>query len=115
MKTKKLDRCPRCKGSLMREKDQYGLYEQCMQCGYIHDLPTMNSVDKQRNEGENIASKLVTADISDREPRCTPQLANDYSYIETLKLPPELLSVLNDLLKARQKKNRIKVCDPQLP
>ncbi len=30
--------CPRCHGDLMIDKDQYGWYEECMQCGYSKDL-----------------------------------------------------------------------------
>lgn len=30
--------CPRCHGDLMIDKDQYGWYEECMQCGYSRDL-----------------------------------------------------------------------------
>ena len=30
--------CPKCKGNLIIDSDQYGWYEQCMQCGYLSDL-----------------------------------------------------------------------------
>ncbi len=36
MKTKiLLDSCPRCKGDLFLDHDDYGWYWQCLQCGYI--------------------------------------------------------------------------------
>jgi DNA-directed RNA polymerase subunit M/transcription elongation factor TFIIS len=38
MTIQKLENCPKCKGHLIIEKDNYGLYQQCLQCGYIHDL-----------------------------------------------------------------------------
>jgi len=35
----KLKGCPKCKnGDVMLEKDQYGWYDYCIQCGYLHDL-----------------------------------------------------------------------------
>ena len=33
--------CPRCKGNVYLEKDTYGWYEQCLQCGYSRDLDTL--------------------------------------------------------------------------
>lgn len=40
----KKEACPRCqKGDIALDKDQYGWYEYCLQCGYVHDLP--DSVD----------------------------------------------------------------------
>jgi uncharacterized protein (DUF983 family) len=36
----KIEGCPRCKnGKLSLEKDFYGWYEYCLQCGYTRDLP----------------------------------------------------------------------------
>ncbi len=34
----KLNGCRRCKGDLVIEKDVYGWYEECVQCGYTHDI-----------------------------------------------------------------------------
>jgi DNA-directed RNA polymerase subunit M/transcription elongation factor TFIIS len=30
--------CPRCNGDLFIDRDQYGLFLQCLQCGYLRDL-----------------------------------------------------------------------------
>ncbi len=30
--------CPRCRGDVLIERDQYGWYEYCIQCGYQRDL-----------------------------------------------------------------------------
>ena len=31
--------CPKCgKGDLIQEKDSYGWYRQCVQCGYLQDF-----------------------------------------------------------------------------
>jgi DNA-directed RNA polymerase subunit M/transcription elongation factor TFIIS len=46
-----LNSCPRCQGDMVLDnKDQYGWYEQCLQCGYIHDLETIVQVDPQSVE-----------------------------------------------------------------
>lgn len=33
-----LKACPKCKGDLFLDKDHYGKYQSCIQCGYIKDL-----------------------------------------------------------------------------
>jgi len=100
----RLDRCPKCKGFLMREKDRYGLYEQCMQCGYIHDLQILGWVDNQKAEEKREEEAVVcaTAESSNDEPQNTPQLT-EYSHIEYLTVPPNLQLILNHLVKERQK------------
>ena len=40
--------CPRCKGDVIIDRDQYGWYEQCIQCGYISDLKNMAEVRQLR-------------------------------------------------------------------
>lgn len=30
--------CPRCKGDVWLDRDEYGWYEECLMCGYTHDL-----------------------------------------------------------------------------
>ena len=40
--------CPRCKGDIMlANKDQYGWYEQCLQCGYVRDPEIIVQVERQ--------------------------------------------------------------------
>jgi len=34
----KLKSCPRCKGDVLLDRDQYGWYHYCLQCGYVCDL-----------------------------------------------------------------------------
>lgn len=48
MKILRLKSCPRCKGDVILDKDQYGWYEQCIQCGYEHDVESVLSAQKQR-------------------------------------------------------------------
>ena len=31
--------CPRCKGDVYVNKDTYGLFMECLQCGFSKDLP----------------------------------------------------------------------------
>ena len=35
----KLKGCPRCQGTLNLASDMYGRYVNCLQCGFIRDLP----------------------------------------------------------------------------
>ena len=42
----KLKSCPRCKGDVMLDRDQYGWYEQCMQCGYLCDVKSIVDVSQ---------------------------------------------------------------------
>ncbi len=30
--------CPKCHGDLIVDKDQFGWYEECIQCGYNRDM-----------------------------------------------------------------------------
>ena len=36
----KLRGCPRCRGDMFLEKDQYGWYEECLQCSHRRKLST---------------------------------------------------------------------------
>lgn len=45
--------CPKCGGTVFLEKDQYGLYKQCMQCSYIHDVNVLSNLEGNQ---ENLAS-----------------------------------------------------------
>ncbi len=31
--------CPRCRGDMELDRDEYGWYERCIQCGHLRDLP----------------------------------------------------------------------------
>ena len=33
--------CPKCRGTVRIDRDQYGWYEQCIQCGFVRDLETV--------------------------------------------------------------------------
>ena len=35
----KLHGCKKCQGALILDKDEFGWFEQCIQCGYTRDIP----------------------------------------------------------------------------
>jgi len=43
----RLKGCPRCRGDLAVELDQWGWYEECIQCGYLQDLQNIVEVKQQ--------------------------------------------------------------------
>ncbi len=38
--------CPRCKGHVYIECDDYGYYKACMTCGYMHDLENVAFIQR---------------------------------------------------------------------
>ena len=38
-----LKSCPRCKGDLHTNRDFYGAYTECLQCGYMQDIERPSS------------------------------------------------------------------------
>ena len=46
----KLHACKKCQGALILDKDEFGWYEECIQCGYTRDIPLDTSVDKRSTE-----------------------------------------------------------------
>lgn len=38
-----LKSCPRCKGDVHASQDMYGDYQECLQCGFMADVPTSNA------------------------------------------------------------------------
>ncbi len=41
MKTMKFHRCKRCNGTLILDKDEFGWYEECIQCGHIQEVNSL--------------------------------------------------------------------------
>ena len=39
-----LKACPRCHGDMHANRDIYGPYKECLQCGYMVDVETPNSL-----------------------------------------------------------------------
>lgn len=34
----KINRCKRCNGALLRDRDEFGWYDECIQCGHTQDV-----------------------------------------------------------------------------
>ena len=44
--------CPRCKeGDIATDRDRYGRYEYCIQCGYIRDLIGTVKLEEPQSHG----------------------------------------------------------------
>jgi len=39
--------CPKCNGDVLIDRDQYGWYEQCIQCGLMRDLKPVTPLPDQ--------------------------------------------------------------------
>lgn len=39
-----LKACPRCKGDMNTNRDMYGEYRECLQCGYMRDVEKDNGL-----------------------------------------------------------------------
>lgn len=46
----RLKGCPKCGGDVFVDRDISGWYEQCLQCGYLHDLNSIEEVKEQPRE-----------------------------------------------------------------
>ncbi|MBN1191182.1 MAG: hypothetical protein JXA46_15605 [Dehalococcoidales bacterium] len=62
----KIHGCKKCGGALVLDKDEFGWYEQCIQCGYTHDIPVDRPIrkpymmDHMPDNGSDDAPDLVT-------------------------------------------------------
>jgi len=44
--------CPRCRGSMIAERDWYGTYSSCLSCGYVHEAvspPAIELLEEDEN------------------------------------------------------------------
>jgi hypothetical protein len=67
-----LNSCPRCKGDILLDnKDQYGWYEQCLQCGYLRDLQTLVQVEQgpvqEKKKGKKLARAARAGSVTRRK------------------------------------------------
>lgn len=53
--------CPKCGGDLFVDYDLNGWYEECLQCGYLHDLKTILEVREQKAEKSEQKRELALA------------------------------------------------------
>jgi len=57
----KLKGCPKCKkGDVTLDRDHYGWYEYCIQCGYMRDLESMVEFGQQQACGVKKRRRRVT-------------------------------------------------------
>lgn len=49
----KLRSCPKCSGDLYVDYDLNGWYQQCLQCGYMHDLKSVLEIKKEANDSKS--------------------------------------------------------------
>jgi hypothetical protein len=58
----KIGSCPRCnKGEVFLDRDQYGWYECCLQCGYTRDLPDIAPVAPDVHESAAVPAVKTRA------------------------------------------------------
>jgi hypothetical protein len=54
----KVKSCPRCNGDVVRGNDQYGWFEECLQCGHIYDVDTFKNsrrhIDDERRNRKRV-------------------------------------------------------------
>ncbi len=66
----KLKGCPKCKtGDITHDRDYYGWYEYCIQCGYMRDLVNVAKVDRQQKHGVKKRKRKVRASSKRKQPR----------------------------------------------
>jgi len=54
-------RCPKCGGNIFLDRDLYGWYEKCLQCGYTCDLETIVEAGKKVGKGSLSAGANTSA------------------------------------------------------
>ncbi|MFH1003712.1 MAG: hypothetical protein V1780_06175 [Chloroflexota bacterium] len=52
----RLKSCPRCNGDIRLDRDQYGWYEECIQCGYVRDLKKVVTAPEGTEEKKGAGS-----------------------------------------------------------
>ena len=106
MATSTLDICPKCKGHLLLEKDNYGLYQQCLQCGYLHDLQTFPSIAIEETEDEKVS--MVSYHVPTKGSPATFQdtAGPIEGYHRMAQADPMDFRIILDTLRKRHQENR---------
>jgi hypothetical protein len=47
--------CPRCKGDVYVEKDSFGTYRKCLQCGRMQELEVRRPAANRRKDSKLVA------------------------------------------------------------
>lgn len=58
--------CPRCGGDLFLDRDVYNWYEECVQCGYIRDLKSLDEFRELSVDGEKARKVTETGESLDQ-------------------------------------------------
>ena len=79
MTKNKLNRCPRCGGYMFLELGNNGLYSECLQCSYQHEIVPFNKTEKQpTSKAEDVNDQhlgfgaFVTSTVTWTEPSANP-------------------------------------------
>jgi hypothetical protein len=63
----KLKSCPKCKeGDVTYDRDQYGWYEYCIQCGYIRDFMHINKFTDEPAHTANRDDRKVRSSAKEK-------------------------------------------------
>jgi len=54
----RLKGCPRCKGDILIDRDHLSWYEQCIQCGYQHDIKSLDKARRGKNMYMNTPERM---------------------------------------------------------
>ena len=54
-----LKSCRKCHGDMYKDKDSFGAYLQCIQCGFMYDLPKESSAASQAEELASTQKQIV--------------------------------------------------------
>lgn len=55
-----MQKCPRCSGDLYDERDQYGEYFACLQCGYLQEKPEVAARERHAESQSQAARDTLT-------------------------------------------------------
>ena len=54
----RLKDCPKCGGDVLLDRDHYGWYEQCLQCGHLRDLRNIAQANVERSKPQKKLSPV---------------------------------------------------------
>ena len=58
--------CPRCRGFLYANRDRYGNYDECLQCGYMVDFAKLGNIRERRPS--YVRSSFASSDGTKEDP-----------------------------------------------
>ncbi len=51
--------CPRCHGDIRLDRDHYGWFEECLQCGYTRDLRSVSEFKQGTPEKRKVRQRVL--------------------------------------------------------